>query len=96
MELTKKQKASNVATSMIRTLTEIADEDKRILEKGTNNRGAFLGAPADIKAAFGTEQLEALEDFITRFATEEEKPETAEPAVAPLEDAAAAADRVEE
>lgn len=77
MELTKKQKASNVATSMIRTLTEIATEDKRILEKGTNNRGAFLGAPADIKAAFGTEQLKLLRDFIANFAAEEAASEEA-------------------
>lgn len=71
MKLTKKQRANNVASSMIRTLTEIATEDKRILEKGTNNRGAVLGTPEDIKAAFGAEQLTALEEFIARFASDE-------------------------
>lgn len=72
MNLTKKQKAHNTSTSMVNTLTDIANEYKRILEKGTNNRGEVLGAPEDIKAAFGTEQMDAMTDFIKTWASKEE------------------------
>lgn len=77
MKLTKKQRAHNTATSMVGTLSSIANEYRQILTKGTNMRGQLLGAPEDIKAAFGTEQIDAVQDFVKAFADEEKKEEIA-------------------
>lgn len=68
IKLSKKQRANNIAISLLQNLSSHANSIKRVLDKGVDDQGTNLNVTPDlIKKALSPEQLGAIEEFVGNF-----------------------------